>query len=299
MFRPNNPLLPNYKHIPIGYHGRASSVVVSGTPVKRPVGQLSPAEEGGNPTRDACKLLDYELEVGCFIAQGNQLGTTIDIQQAEDYLFGLTLLNDWSARDLQKWEYQPLGPFLAKSFATTIAPWVVTMEALAPFRVPEFQRPEGDPTPLDYLTSAENSAAGGIDLKLEVSLQSAKMKAEGLEPVLLSRSQFAQLYWTPAQMVTHHSSNGCNLRPGDLLGSGTVSGRGRDERGCLLELTWDGDMEHPVPTSQRTPVKLPTGEERKFLADGDVVTIAGHCQRDGFARIGFGTCAGQIVAADG
>lgn len=297
MFRPNNPLLPNYKHIPIGYHGRASSIVASGHVVKRPIGQLSPAEEGSSPTREACKLLDYELEVGCFVAEGNQLGSTIDIAEAESKMFGLTLLNDWSARDLQKWEYQPLGPFLAKSFVSTISPWVVTMEALAPFRCAEFLRPDGDPKPLDYLTSEDNSKLGGIDVSLEVYLQSSKMKEQGIEPMRLTCSSMTDLYWTPAQMLTHHSSNGCNMRPGDLLGSGTVSGKARDARGCLLELTWDGDMETPVPGTQRTPLQLPTGEERKFLADGDIVVIRGYCQREGQARIGFGECAGQVIAA--
>ncbi len=297
MFRPNNPILPNYKHIPIGYHGRASSVIVSGTEVRRPVGQLSPAEEGGSPTRAACKLLDYELEVGVLVAQGNELGDTISINDAEQHLFGLTLLNDWSARDIQKWEYQPLGPFLAKSFATSISPWVVTMEALAPFRCAAFNRPPGDPTPLDYLTSESNTAAGGVDLQLEVYLVSEKMEQEGIEPMRLTSGSFTNLYWTIAQMLTHHSSNGCNLRSGDMLGSGTVSGLERDSRGCLLELTWDGDQTNPVPGSQRTPIVLPTGEERKFLADGDEVIIKGYCQSETHRRIGFGTCAGKILPA--
>ncbi len=297
MFRPNNPILPNYRHIPIGYHGRASSVVVSGTEVRRPVGQLSPAEEGGSPTRSACKLLDYELEVGVLVAQGNELGDTISINDAEQHLFGLTLLNDWSARDIQKWEYQPLGPFLAKSFATSISPWVVTMEALAPFRCAAFNRPPGDPTPLDYLTSESNTAAGGVDLQLEVYLVSEKMEQEGIEPMRLTSGSFTNLYWTIAQMLTHHSSNGCNLRSGDMLGSGTVSGLERDSRGCLLELTWDGDQTNPVPGSQRTPIVLPTGEERKFLADGDEVIIKGYCQSETHRRIGFGTCAGKILPA--
>ncbi|MEL7497306.1 MAG: fumarylacetoacetase [Planctomycetota bacterium] len=299
MFRPNNPLLPNYKHIPIGYHGRASSVVASGHPVKRPVGQLSPTEEGGLPSRGPCKLLDYEMEVGCFVAEGNQLGTSIPMVDAETKMFGLTLLNDWSARDIQKWEYQPLGPFLAKSFATTISPWVVTMEALAPFRCAEFLRPETDPQPLDYLVSENNSKLGGIDLQLQVFLQSAQMKEQGIEPMRLSQSSFTDLYWTPAQMITHHSSNGCNLQPGDLLGSGTVSGKTRDARGSMMELTWDGDMETPLPGSQRTPLQMPTGEERKFLADGDTVIMKGYCAREGQVGIGFGECVGQIIAADG
>jgi fumarylacetoacetase len=299
MFRPNNPLLPNYKHIPIGYHGRASSIVVSGSPVRRPLGQLAPATEGGNPTRAACKLLDYELEVGCYIAQGNELGTSIPIDQVEDYLFGLSLLNDWSARDIQKWEYQPLGPFLAKSFASTVGPWIVTMEALAPFRCPEFKRPAEDPQPLDYLTSMFNTKSGAVDLQLEVFLRSAQMAEQGMEPVKLSAGSFNNMYWTFGQMVAHHASNGCNLQPGDLLGSGTVSGLDRGSRGCLLELTWDGDQKNPVPGTQRTPITLPTGEERKFLVDGDEVIFKGHCQNDSHRRIGFGACSGTIVAAPG
>lgn len=297
MFRPDNPLLPNYKHIPIGYHGRASSVVVSGTDVTRPVGQLSPAELGGSPTRDACKLLDYELEVGCLIAQGNELGSPISIDDAEDYIFGLTLLNDWSARDIQKWEYQPLGPFLAKSFATTISPWVITLEALAPFRCAAFQRSADDPQPLDYLTNSNNSLLGGFDLKLEVYIRTEKMREQKIEPHKISTGCFSDLYWTLAQMVTHHSSNGCNLQPGDMLGSGTVSGVARESRGCLLEMTWDGDNENPVPGTQRTPIELPSGEQRKFLADGDEVIIKGFCESGSHRRIGFGTCAGLILPA--
>lgn len=297
MFRPDNPLLPNYKHIPIGYHGRASSIVVSETPVRRPCGQHAPTVEGGKPRFGKAKLLDYELEVGAYIAQGNQLGESIPIAAAEDVLFGLCLVNDWSARDLQKWEYQPLGPFLAKSFATTVSPWVVTLEALAPFRCPAFQRDSGDPAPLEYLASESNSEHGGVDLNLEVSLTSEQMRAEGIDPVSLSRGTFRNMYWTVAQMVTHHSSNGCNLRPGDLLASGTVSGPERDSRGCLLELTWDGEFGKPVPGTQRTPLILPTGEERRFLADGDEVVLSGHCEAEGYNRIGFGTCRGVVLPA--
>lgn len=297
MFRPTNPLLPNYKHIPIGYHGRASSIVVSGTPVQRPIGQLSPAEEGGLPTREPCKLMDYELEVGCFVGTGNTLGQPIPIEDAESHLFGLALLNDWSARDMQKWEYIPLGPFLAKSFATTISPWIVTMEALAPFRCPEFSRPEGDPKPLGYLSNEANSKTGGVDLQLEVYLQTEKMKQEGMPPHRLTTGRFTSLYWTLAQMLTHHSSNGCNLRPGDMLGSGTVSGQERNSRGCLLELTWDGDANNVVPGTQRTPITLPSGEERKFLADGDEIIIKGFCESESHRRIGFGVCAGVIKPA--
>ena len=297
MFRPDNPLLPNYKHIPIGYHGRASSIVVSGTPIRRPVGQLTPTEPGAAPTRDACKLFDSELEVGCLVGQGNQLGEPVSIDDAESHMFGLTLLNDWSARDIQKWEYQPLGPFLAKSFASTISPWIVTMEALAPFRCPEFKRDAEDPRPLNYLASDSNSKFGGIDLQLEVYLLTEQMQQQGFEPQLLTRGSFTNLYWTFAQMLTHHSSNGCNLRPGDMLGSGTVSGQTRDSRGCMLELTWDGDQQNALPGSQRTPIKFPTGEERKFLADGDSVIFRGFCETSDHRRIGFGTCMGQVLPA--
>jgi fumarylacetoacetase len=298
MFRPNNPLLPNYKHIPIGYHGRASSVCVSGTPVRRPVGQQAPATEGGDPEFAAAKLLDYELEVGFYIAEGNELGSSTGMDTAEDAIFGMTLVNDWSARDLQKWEYQPLGPFLAKSFITTVSPWVITMEALAPFRCRAFERPEGDPQPMSHLSSENNSAYGGVDLNLAVALSSEKMRTEGLDPMPLTTGTFRNMYWTSAQMVAHHSSNGCNMQPGDLLASGTVSGPERSSRGCLLELTWDGEFGAPVPGTQRTPLELPTGEERKFLADGDEVIISGHCETEGYNRIGFGTCRGIVLPAN-
>ncbi|MFG0283856.1 MAG: fumarylacetoacetase [Phycisphaerales bacterium JB039] len=303
MFRPDNPLLPNYKWIPIGYHGRASSIVPSGTDVRRPRGQLLSGAtiEDGPPQVGPCKLLDYELEVGAVIGRGNELGRAVSIGEAEEHIFGLCLVNDWSARDMQKWEYQPLGPFLAKSFATTISPYIVTMEALAPFRAPAFVRDDGDPQPLSYLDSAQNRDAGGFDITLEVYLQSEQMRARNMSPIRLSRGSFKDMYWTLAQMVTHHTSNGCNLQPGDLLASGTVSGPTRDARGCLLELTWDGDPwaspPKVVPGTQRTPIKLPTGEERKFLADGDEVIIRGYCQREGFRRIGFGECRGRILPA--
>ena len=297
MFRPNNPLLPNYKHIPIGYHGRASSVVPTDTPVRRPVGQKAPAEEGGSPTRSPSALLDYEFEVGFFVAEGNELGSTISIDEVEDRIFGMVLVNDWSARDLQKWEYQPLGPFLAKSFATTISPWIVTMEALAPFRCAELARPDDDPLPLDYLSSERNSSHGGIDIRLEAFLSSESMRAQAGKPYRLSSTSFTNMYWTIAQMLTHHSSNGCNMQPGDLLASGTVSGPAREERGCLLELTWNGDANNPVPGSERTPIQLSTGEERKFLADGDEVILRAHCQKDGHRSIGFGECRGIIMPA--
>ncbi len=295
MLRPDNPLLPNYKHIPIGYHGRASSVMVSGTPCRRPSGQLPPGEGETKPTFGPCKNLDYELEVGAFIGLGNALGETIPIAKADDHLFGLCLLNDWSARDMQRWEYQPLGPFLAKSFLTTISPFVVTLEALAPFRTAAFARTAGDPEPLDYLRDDGNARSGGIDLHLEVYLSSATMRNQGQEPLRLSRSNLTSLYWTIGQMVTHHASNGCNLQTGDLLGTGTVSGPERDARGCLLELTWDGEYGQPVPGSQRTAINLPTGEKRMFLLGGDQVALRGFCQRPGFRRIGFGACTGVVV----
>lgn len=301
MFRPDNPLLPNYKHIPIGYHGRASSIVPSGTPVRRPVGQQAPAEEGGSPQFGPCKMLDFELEMGMIIGRGNELGEPISIADAEDHVFGMCIVNDWSARDLQKWEYQPLRPFLAKSFATSVSPYIVTMEALAPFRTPAFARAAGDPQPLPYLDSDYNRTSGGIDITCEVWLASEQMRSRDLAPVRLCKSSFKDLYWTLAQFVTHHTVNGCNLQPGDLLASGTISGATRDSRGSMLELTWDGDpWANPpvvVPGTQRTPIKLPTGEERKFLADGDEVIIKAYCEREGFRRIGFGECRGTIEAA--
>lgn len=300
MFRPDNPLLPNYKWIPVGYHGRASSIVPSGMRIVRPRGQTTPAEDGGPPAFGPCTMLDYELEMGVVVGRGNELGRPIDIARAEDHILGLCLLNDWSARDIQKWEYQPLGPFLAKNFATTVSPCIVTMEALAPFRSPRFERPAGDPQPLPHLDSEHDRAHGAIDITLEVSLQSAEMKSRGIAPHRLSKGNFRHLYWTIAQMLTHHASNGCNLQPGDLLGSGTVSGPARDSRGCLLELTWNGDpwANPPVaaPGTARTPIELPSGEKRVFLQDGDEVILKGYCEREGFRRIGFGECRGTIVA---
>jgi fumarylacetoacetase len=284
MFRPENPLLPNYKYVPIGYHGRVSSIVVSGTPVRRPVGQTRPDGSTG-PIFGPSRRLDYELEVGIFIGPGNRLGEPIPIDRAEEHVFGFCLVNDWSARDIQQWEYQPLGPFLSKSFTTSVSPWVVTLEALAPFRAPAFARPEGDPEPLPYLRSAANLESGGIDLTLEVHLSSSRMRALGLDPIRLSRSSFASIYWTAAQIVTHHASNGCNLRTGDLLASGTVSGPSPEERGCLLELTWQGS----------DPISLPAGEQRLFLEDGDEVVLRGYCEREGFRRIGLGECRAVIV----
>lgn len=301
MFRPDNPLLPNYKHIPIGYHGRASSIVASGTSIKRPVGQQAPTEDGGTPGFGPCKLLDYEMEMGAIIGRGNELGEPISIENAEDHLLGLCILNDWSARDLQKWEYVPLGPFLAKNFASTVSPYIVTMEALAPFRCSAMKRDANDPKPLPYLNNKEDQAHGGFDIKVEVHIASAKMREQGIKPVHLSTGNFKDMYWSVAQMITHHTVNGCNLQPGDLLGSGTISGTTRDSRGSMLELTWDGDpFANPpvvVPGTQRTPIVLPTGEERKFIADGDEIIMKAYCQREGFRRIGFGECRGIIEPA--
>ena len=283
MFRPDNPLLLNYKHIPIGYHGRASSVLISGTPVKRPSGQTNP-NDAQNPIFGKSNSLDYELEIGAFVAQGNALGEPINIDDAERHLFGLCLVNDWSARDIQRWEYQPLGPFLAKSFATSISPFVVTMEALAPFRVPAFEREPGDPQPLPYLQSDDTKNSGGINLNLEVFLSSQKMREENLAPLKLSRGNARDLYWTMSQMLTHHASNGCNLQAGDLIASGTISGAAKNSLGSLIELTWRGTE----------PLNLPNGEVRKFLEDGDEIIMTGSCEREGFRRIGFGNCRGII-----
>jgi fumarylacetoacetase len=286
MFRPDNPLLPNYKFVPIGYHGRSSSLVPSGTPVRRPSGQTR-ADGAAAPSFGPSARLDYELEVGIFAGPGNVLGSPIPIDGAERHVAGLCLVNDWSARDIQQWEYQPLGPFLAKSFATSVSPWLVTLESLAPFRVPAFARPEGDPAPLPYLQSARNDASGGFDVTVEVHLASRRMREAGCASVRLSRGNLSAMYWTFAQMIAHHTSNGCNLRAGDLLASGTVSGPTDDSRGCLLELTWRG----------QNPILLPTGETRRFLEDGDEVVMRGWCSREGFRRIGFGECRGTVVAA--
>jgi fumarylacetoacetase len=287
MFRPDNPLLPNYRHVPIGYHGRASSIVVSGTAVKRPHGQTS-AKPEGPPAFGPSARMDYELEVGAFIAGGNAMGQTIPLAEAQQHLAGLVLVNDWSARDVQAWEYQPLGPFLAKNFATSISPWVVTLDALEPFRVPARVRGTDEPAPLSYLDDARDRAAGGFDITLEVWLRTARMRDEGAAAVRLSRGDFTRMYWTMGQMLAHHASNGCNLRAGDLIASGTVSGPAQESRGCLLELTWRG----------AEPLTLPNGETRAFLADGDEVILRGWCERTGAARIGLGECRGTLVAAD-
>jgi fumarylacetoacetase len=286
LFRPDQPLLPNYKYVPIGYHGRASSIVVSGTAIRRPRGQVRP-DESKPPEFGPSKVLDYEVEAGFIVGTGNRLGEPIGILEAEDHLFGLCLLNDWSARDIQKWEYQPLGPFLAKSFATTLCPWVVTMEALEPFRVPATPRPKDDPAPLPYLDQAGQSARAALNATFEMFLLTPAMRERGMEPFRLSRSNSRDLYWTPGQLLAHHASNGCNLRPGDLLGSGTISGPEKGNEGCLLELTRGG----------KETLDLPNGEVRRFLVDGDEVILRGYCEAEGFARIGLGECRGRIMAA--
>jgi fumarylacetoacetase len=286
MFRPDNPLLPNYKWVPIGYHGRASSIVASGTAVRRPVGQ-SRAPDVATPSFGPSRSLDYEMELGFFVSAGNGLGEPVPIARAEERIFGFCLVNDWSARDLQAWEYQPLGPFLAKNFATTVSPWIVTLEALEPFRAPAPARPPDDPAPLPYLYSSKNAEAGAVAATVEVYLSSARMREAGVAPLRLSRGNAADLYWTPAQLLAHHTSSGCNLRPGDLLATGTISGAAKESRGCLLELTWRG----------AEPLVLPTGETRKFLEDGDEVIMRGHCEREGAVRIGFGECRGMVLGS--
>ena len=289
MFRPDQPLLPNYKHVPIGYHGRASSLIPSGTPVIRPRGQQSPPEGASTPTFGPCRMLDYELEVGCVIAEDNTLGTSVPMSKAAERIFGLCLVNDWSARDVQRWEYQPLGPFLAKNFATSVSPFIVPVEALEPFRCEGTPRAEGDPAPLEYLQDAKDRASGGFDIVLEAWIQSEAMSQAGVAPVRISSGRsFSRMYWTFAQMITHHASNGCNLEAGDLIASGTVSGPTRDSRGCLLELTWDG------PGKPRRPVDLPGGEQRTFLADGDTLVLKGFCDKPGFRRLSLGECRGTI-----
>ena len=285
LFRPDNPLLPNYKWVPIGYHGRSSSIGVSGQRCVRPLGQTR-AADAESPGFGPCRRLDFELELGLYIGVGNSLGQPLSMADSDAQLFGLCLLNDWSARDIQAWEYQPLGPFLGKSFATTLSPWIVTLEALAPFRVP-WTRGHQDPPPLPYLESGRNRAAGALDIQLEVLLQSARMVLDGVAPRRLSQCNFRHAYWTLAQLVVHHASNGCNLRPGDLLGSGTQSGPAEDQAGSLLELSQGG----------RQPIALGNGEQRTFLEDGDRVILRGWCERPGAVRIGFGAAAGRVEPA--
>ncbi|HMO46486.1 MAG TPA: fumarylacetoacetase [Rubrivivax sp.] len=285
LFRPDHPLLPNYKWVPIGYHGRASSIAVSPQSFVRPRGQ-SLAAGAGAPSFGPCRRLDYELELGVFVGAGNALGQPMDMAQAEADWFGMVLLNDWSARDFQAWEYQPLGPFLAKNFATTISPWVVTREALEPFRAP-FARPKGDPQPLPYLDSPTNRERGQIDIALQVLIQTAAMREQGAAPAELSRSNFRDAYWSVAQMLAHHSSGGCNLQTGDLLGTGTQSGPEPGQGGSLLELSLGG----------KQPLTLPGGETRSFLQDGDRLILRAHCERAGARRIGFGECSGTVLPA--
>ncbi|MDO5693528.1 MAG: fumarylacetoacetase [Pseudomonadota bacterium] len=286
LFRPDNPLLPNYKWVPIGYHGRSSSIVISGQTFKRPKGQVKPPEADA-PVLKASARMDIELEMGVFIGRANELGEPIAITEAEDHVFGLVLFNDWSARDIQPWEYQPLGPFLAKNFASTISPWIVTMEALAPFRAP-FSRPADDPQPLPYLSSATNSARGGLDIALEALVLTPRMREAGAAPARITHSNYKHAYWTAAQMVTHHTVNGCNLQPGDLLGTGTLSGPTLDQACALIELTTGG----------KNPIQLPNGEQRTWLEDGDTIILRGWCQKDGAARIGFGECVGTVLPAN-
>lgn len=284
-FRPDNPLLPNYKWVPIGYHGRASSIGVSGQQFRRPWGQTMPLGATA-PVLGPSQRLDIELELGIFVGQSNAQGEAVHITEAEDHVFGITLLNDWSARDIQGWEYQPLGPFLSKNFASTVSPWVVTLEALAPFRVP-FTRPPDDPQPMAYLDSPLNQQAGAFDIQLQVGLQTATMRASGVRDATLCRTSYRHAYWTVAQMVTHHTVNGCNLQAGDLLGSGTLSGPTLDQAGALIELTQGG----------KNPMTLPNGEQRTWLEDGDSVVLRGWCERAGAVRIGFGECSGIVLPA--
>ncbi len=285
MFRPDSPLLPNYKYVPIGYHGRASSLIASGAEVRRPLGQRKAADESA-PVFGASRSLDYECELGAFVGTGNMRGERLTMRDAADQIFGCCLVNDWSARDIQSWEYQPLGPFLSKSFATTLSPWVITMEALAPFRSPAAPRPDGDPVPLPYLADSDDSARGGIDAVVEVCLRTRGMRERGIAAQRVSRARFADMYWTLAQLLAHHASNGCNLRPGDLFASGTISGPTRDSLGCMLELTRRGA--EPLQVGSET---------RGFLEDGDEVIIRGECVREGYVRIGFGECRGRVQSA--
>ena len=285
-FRPDNPLLPNYKYVPIGYHGRASSVRASREPVIRPNGQRK-APDAEAPEYGPSRRLDYELELGIWIGEGNELGSPIPIGEAAGHIAGYCLLNDWSARDIQAWEYQPLGPFLAKNFLTSVSPWIVTPQALEPFRKAMPPRPAGDPRPLPYLDDAGDRESGGLSIQLEVTLTTEKMRASGLAPHILSRgSADAAMYWSAAQIVAHHSSNGCNLQPGDLIGTGTLSTDSAGGLGSLLEISHGG----------KQPVQLPSGETRSFLDDGDEVTMKAWCQGEGAVRIGFGDCVGRVVS---
>ncbi|MDC9510417.1 MULTISPECIES: fumarylacetoacetase [unclassified Pseudoalteromonas] len=285
LFRPDNPLLPNYKWVPIGYHGRSSSIDVSGQTFHRPKGQTK-APDADTPSFGPCKRLDYELELGIYLGKGNALGDAIAIENAENHVFGFCVFNDWSARDLQAWEYQPLGPFLAKNFASTVSPWIVTTEALAPFRT-SWTRDENDPQPMPYLESAANREQGAFDIQMDVKIQTQKMRDDNHQPTQVSASSFKHSYWTVAQMVTHHTVNGCNFMPGDMLGSGTQSGPTHEEAGSLLELSRGG----------KEKITLSNGEQRSFLEDGDNVIMRGWCEKPGYARIGFGSVESTVLPA--
>jgi fumarylacetoacetase len=287
IFRPDNPLLPNYKHVPIGYHGRASSLVVSGTDVRRPWGQTRPASEGSSPGFGPSAALDYEVELAFIVGQGNRLGKPIPISEARAHLFGVALLNDWSARDIQSWEYQPLGPFLGKSFATSLSPWITPLAALEPFLVPAAPRSPGDPQPLAYLYDEADQAVGALNISVSASLSTTAGRSAGAAPMTLGTANTRELYWTPTQMLAHHTSNGCNLRPGDVLATGTISGPERNSAGCLLELTRNG----------ATPLALSNGEHRAWLMDGDEVTLTASCERPGMSRIELGSCTGRVLSA--
>ena len=286
LFRPDNPLLPNYKWVPIGYHGRSSSIDVSGQTFKRPQGQVK-AADAAEPSVGPCKRLDYELEVGIYIGEGNAPGEPIALDDSDQHVFCYCLFNDWFARDIQAWEYQPLGPFLAKNFASTVSPWIATNEALLPYRT-EFKRDAADPQPLPYLSSDTNSEEGALDIKLEVLLQTQQMRTHNEPPAKLSESNFVYSYWTVAQMVAHHTVNGCNLRPGDFFGSGTQSGPEHEQGGSMLELSRGG----------KESVSLPNGEQRTFVEDGDTVVMRGYCEKEGVARIGFGEVVSTVLPAN-
>lgn len=286
LLRPENPLMPNYKWIPIGYHGRTSSVRPSGTSVRRPRGQIK-SPEAESPQLQCTDRLDYEVELGLWITGGNALGEPVPIGEAEQYLAGVTLLNDWSARDIQAWEYQPLGPFLAKNFASTVSPWLVTLDALAPFRDAQLPRLDGDPQPLPHLLDAGDQASGGLDIDLTVAMTSEAMRRSGRDVQRLGLTSARHMYWTPAQLIAHHSSNGCNLEPGDLLGTGTISAPTVDGYGSLMEITRGG----------KDAFALPNGETRRFLQDGDEVILTGHCRKTNYATIGFGECRAMVLPA--
>ncbi|WP_441623106.1 MULTISPECIES: fumarylacetoacetase [unclassified Cupriavidus] len=284
LFRPDQPLLPNYKYVPVGYNGRAASVQLGDAPVRRPRGQLR-SQSSDTPAFRPCEKLDYEVELGFFVGRSSEQGLPVPTDKAWEHVFGVCLLNDWSARDMQAWEAQPLGPFLSKSFATSISPWVVTAEALAPFRAPAAPRPPVDPVPLKHLLSAEDQAAGAVQILIDARISTEQMRADGMPPALLSRSDSAMLYWTPAQMLAHHTSNGSALYTGDLIGSGTISGPDEASMGSLLEISRGGSV----------PLRLPSGEERRFLENGDEITFTARCERPGFASIGFGECRSTVL----